>query len=503
MPIRSRNFYFALSLPLLLLSWLFPTWQARVDPALLTSAAASPVEFIVYLSEQADLSPAARLSTKIEKTRFVYQALSNAAHRTQAPLIQFLASRRVEFRPFWIVNAIWVRGDSQLVQTLARRSDVAHIYANPWVHLDLPEPPPATENALSASGIEWNVATVHAPEAWALGYNGQGVVIGGQDTGYDWTHPGLIRQYRGWDGTSASHDYNWYDAIHEGSSSCGIDSPVPCDDYGHGTHTLGTMLGDDSAVIGDGSGRQVGVAPGARWIGCRNMRNGVGSPASYTECYEWFVAPTDLNGKEARPELAPDVINNSWSCTASEGCTEPEILLEVVKNVRAAGILTVHSAGNSGASCSTINQPAAIYEDSFTVGATDVNDAIASFSSRGPVTVDGSNRLKPNVTAPGAGIVSTTPGGSYGSSSGTSMAAPHVAGITALILSAQPSLAGNIDALEALLQSSAIPLQTNETCGGTNGQVPNNTYGWGRVDAFAAIQSLLFTHKIFVPALFH
>ena len=158
---------------------------------------------------------------------------------------------------------------------------------------------------------------------------------------------------------------------------------------GHGTHTMGTMVGDD------GAGNQVGMAPGARWIGCRNMDQGNGTPTTYSECYQWFIAPTDLAGANPNPAMAPDVISNSWSCPASEGCTDPNVMLTVVDNVRAAGILSSHSAGNSGSACSTVNAPAGIYDSSYTVGSTTNSDAISSFSSRGPVTVDGSNRRSP------------------------------------------------------------------------------------------------------------
>ncbi len=205
---------------------------------------------------------------------------------------------------------------------------------------------------------------MHAPDVWAQGFTGQGAVVGGQDTGYQWDHPALINQYRGWNGTTADHNYNWHDAIHSGGGVCGANSPEPCDDSGHGTHTMGTMVGDD------GAGNQIGMAPGARWIGCRNMDQGNGTPATYSECYQWFIAPTDLNDLNPDPSKAPDVINNSWSCPLSEGCTDPNVLLADVEAVRAAGILTVHSAGNSGPTCSTVDTPAAIYDASFTVGAT-------------------------------------------------------------------------------------------------------------------------------------
>ena len=259
----------------------------------------------------------------------------------------------------------------------------------------------------SPSAIEWNITKVNAPTVWAAGFTGQGAVVAGQDTGYQWDHPALKGKYRGWDGSTASHDYNWHDSIHSGGGSCGANSLFPCDDHGHGTHTMGTMVGDD------GLGNQVGMAPGAKWIGCRNMDQGNGTPVTYSECYQFFIAPTTVAGTNPDPSKAPDVINNSWGCPVSEGCTDPNVMLTIVNNVRAAGIVTVHSAGNSGSACSTISEPSAIYDSSTTVGATTSTDAIASYSSRGAVTVDGSNRLKPDISAPGSSIRSSVPGGGY------------------------------------------------------------------------------------------
>ncbi len=460
------------------------SWQAKVDPWVLETAVAQPqTEFLVYLTEQADLSGAATIRGKEAKGQYVVERLTAVAARTQPPLIRLLDQAGADYRPFWIANMIWVRGDAALVQLLAGRPDVAHLYANPTVRAPLP----ATAAAPAAlEAIEWGIAQVNAPAVWAAGFTGQGIVIGGQDTGYDWEHPALKNQYRGWDGSAADHNYNWHDAIHVGGSSCGADSPVPCDDHNHGTHTMGTMVGDD------GGTNQIGMAPGARWIGCRNMNNGDGTPATYAECYQWFIAPTDLNGNNPDPDKAPHVINNSWGCPVSEGCTDPNILLTVVNNVRAAGIVTVHSAGNSGSSCGTVNTPAGIYDASFTVGATDSSDNIAGFSSRGPVTVDGSNRPKPDISAPGVGVRSSVRNGGYGTSSGTSMAGPHVAGLVALLLSARPDLIGDVAGIEAVMMTTAVPRTTTQTCGGVPGsQIPNNTYGWGRIDAWAAYQSIL------------
>ncbi len=456
-----------------------PRWQDKVDPWVLATGRSAATELLVVLADQADLSGAAVLPTKEEKGAFVFRALTATAARSQGPVLAELRARGVEHRPFWVVNMVWVRGDLATVEAMARRPDVRRVNANPRVRL----PEPVERGGADPGGpeaLEWNIAKVNADDVWAMGVTGGSVVVAGQDTGYMWNHPALVSSYRG--GPGGNHDYSWHDAIHSGGGSCGADSPFPCDDHGHGTHTMGTVVGDD------GLGNQVGVAPGAKWIGCRNMDQGVGTPASYAECYQWFIAPTTVAGSSPDPSKAPHVINNSWGCPESEGCTDPNVLLAVVQSVRAAGIVTVHSAGNDGSSCSTVNTPAAIYGESFSVGATDSSDLIAYFSSRGPVTVDGSGRMKPNVSAPGSNIRSSTYDGGYGSNSGTSMAGPHVAGCVALVISHAPGLAGQVDLVEDIVEQTSAPLTTSEGCGGDlPTAVPNNTYGWGRVDALAAV----------------
>lgn len=463
-------------------------WQDKVDPWVLATAATGETEFIIFLAEQADLSQARQLTTKFEKGAYVYERLTEVARRSQGPVVAELASGAVEYRPYWIANMIWARGDLRMVSRMAQRADVAHIYANPWVRLEGPVGEVAGVPPQAVNKIEWNISKVRAPQVWAAGYSGQGAVVGGQDTGYEWDHPALKDHYRGWDGFTADHNFNWHDAIHESTDNpCGSDANQPCDDHGHGTHTMGTMLGDDPS-----HSHQIGMAPGARWIGCRNMDLGFGSPITYSECYQWFLAPTDLNDQNPDPSKAPDVINNSWGCPVYEGCTDPNVLLSVVEAVRAAGILTVHSAGNSGPNCSTVDTPAAIYDASFTVGATTQADSVASFSSRGLVTVDGSRRLKPDISAPGRGIYSSFLGGSYIWMSGTSMAGPHVAGLVALIISAHPALRGQVDAIEQLIEQTALPIESSWACGGIPGsQTPNPISGWGRIDAWLAQWVLL------------
>jgi serine protease AprX len=464
-------------------------WQDKVDPWILSQPTEGEIEFLVFLVDQADLSPAASLETKAEKGAFVYQTLTTLAARTQKPLRNQLNALGIPYQSFWIANMLWVRGDAGIVQSLAQRPDVAHLYANPQIQTQLPEPAPVTAMPQAAGALLWNLLQINADDAWATGYTGQGVVIGGQDTGYQWDHPALKDQYRGWNGTTASHDYNWHDTVTSGGGDCGPNSPVPCDDWGHGTHTMGTMVGDD------GVSDPIGVAPGAKWIGCRNMNVGVGTPASYAECYQWFIAPTRLDGSDPRPDLAPDVINNSWSCPPSEGCNA-ESLRAVIEAVHAAGIVTVHSAGNYGPGCSTVNTPGAIYPESFSVGSVDNSDHIANSSSRGPVTVDGSNTRKPNVSAPGVDIYSSWRGSTYKNSSGTSMAAPHVAGLVGLLISANPGLAGQVDQIETMIEHTALPLYTTNGCGGDlSNSHPNHTYGWGRIDAwnhYLALENSVF-----------
>ena len=460
-------------------------WQDKVDPRLLQGAPATN-EFLVILSEQADLSGATALKTKAAKGRYVFERLTEVAQRTQQPLLKTLQEKKLEYQPFWVANMICVRGDLPAIQSLAQRADTARIVANSANRV--PDLLPVTAAPRITSSVEWNLSQVHAPDVWALGYTGQGVVVAGQDTGYQWNHPALINHYRGWDGTNANHNYNWHDAIHgpnphnTGDNPCGYNLTAPCDDNSHGTHTMGTMVGDD------GAGNQIGMAPGAKWIGCRNMERGWGTAATYLECFQWFLAPTDLNDQNPDPSKAPDVINNSWYSDASEGTTNLFVFQTAVENLRAAGVVVVVSAGNEGSGCSTITSPA-IYDASFSVGATDSGDNIASFSSRGPVTVDGSNRLKPNVSAPGVNIRSSVPVNSYaGGWSGTSMAGPHVVGLVALLLSAHPELRGHVDTIEHIIESSAVPRTDSQSCGDIPGtDVPNNTYGWGRVDALAAL----------------
>lgn len=465
-----------------------PAVLQKIAPWVLQKTeAGQAAEFLLVLGDQADLTPAAALETKAEKGRFVYETLFKRAQETQAPLLADLRARGVEHRSYYIVNMIWVKGDRALALDMAARGDVARIDGNPVIHNVLPRAQDQSERISSPNAPGANISYVRAPEVWALSITGSGVVVGGQDTGVDWNHPALKPHYRGWNGLVADHNFNWHDSIHVANPTCPANSPQPCDDVDHGTHTMGTFIGEDTA------GNQIGMAPGAKWIGCRNMNAGDGTPATYLECFEFFLAPYPLSGTPADgdPTKAPDVTNNSWGCPASEGCVASS-LLAAVQAQRAAGIATVVSAGNSGASgCSTVEDPPATYDEVFSVGALNTGaDTLAGFSSRGPVLP--SNRVKPDIAAPGTNVRSSVPGGTYASAgwSGTSMAGPHVAGAMALLQSAAPALNGNVDVLEQCLAASAVHISST-ACGSTTGVFPNNLFGYGRLDVLAAVQLLL------------
>lgn len=453
------------------------------------------VECILYFKDRNILDHSIKRYSKEEKAVIVYNRLVEKSKQSQKEIIKYLQNRGFLYQSFYITNAIKTRIDKTALDWLQQRSELEWIFYNQPIKL-IPEiEEKAVENA-RFSEPEWGIKMIKADSVWSMGYRGQGVVVGGQDTGYSWEVSPLRQKYKGYiDSTTVFHNYHWHDAIHEANANfpdslvnpCGYNLKKPCDDNNHGTHTMGTMVGEDAE-------NKIGVAPEATWIGCRNMERGWGSPASYLECFEWFLAPYDINGNNPDPTKAPHVINNSWYCSEEEGCNLSNYYLinDAVTNLRAAGIVVVVSAGNSGKECSTINAPPAIFENSFTVGATTEADTIARFSSRGLVTIDTSFRLKPNVSAPGAGVRSVIRNGAFANFSGTSMAGPHVVGLVALLISANPELAGKVDEIEDIIESTAVPKTFLQSCNNISGDsIPNAVYGYGRIDALAAVQKAL------------
>jgi serine protease AprX len=473
-------------------------WQEKVSPEVFIQLEEKEeVECLLLLNKSTDLRRATSIRSKERKGQYVFSQLEQVAASSQKDLIEWLKLHDKTSQSLYIVNIIKTSLDRSLIQATAERPDIKYIMPNPRVKLSIPQ----ERSYTSLREAQWGIQKIKADSVWEMGITGDGVVVGGQDTGYEWDHPALKGAYRGYDIEidTAFHDYNWHDAIYEinplhndtiidpSNNPCGIQVDEPCDDHRHGTHTMGTMVG-----LADGE--EIGVAPGAQWCGCRNMERGWGTPFTYLECFQWFLAPTDLNNNNPDPSMSPHVITNSWACPVIEGCDSSnfEVMNQAIRHLKLAGIVVVVSAGNDGGDCSTISTPAAIYDESFTVGATSESDTIAGFSSRGPVLVDGSGRLKPDVVAPGVRIRSSLLNGTYGNLGGTSMAGPHVAGVVALVISANPALAGQVDTIEAIIERTAVPLITDQECDSISGNtIPNHTYGYGRIDALAAVREAM------------
>ncbi len=435
-----------------------------------------PESFFVVLESQADTSTARDAGDQAARYTAVYETLTAHALESQAGIRAALDEAGVDYTPYYLVNGLEVATYNPLLRNrLAAREDV-------WKVLDSPHtrPLPRWSTAINVfallgpgaqAELAWGVDAIDAEVVWdAFGVTGEGIVVGIADSGVEWRHPALREQYPGGEG---DHEYTWFDPW-EGTSE-------PTDTNGHGTHTTGT-------VVGQGG---IGVAPGAQWIACRNLGRNLGNPAYYLDCMQFLLAPHPQNGDpfaEGDPARGAHLTNNSWGCPPEEGC-DGETLYIGVEHLRNAGQMFVVSAGNEGPGCSTVGPPATA-DAAFSVGAVGPGGEVTLFSSRGPVLVDGSGRVKPDVTAPGASVLSSVPGGGYAALDGTSMAGPHVAGLVALLWSADPTLIGDIDATEALITGTADYATAPDLCGGT-GSAPNNVYGYGLIDADEAVERAL------------
>ncbi len=346
----------------------------------------------------------------------------------------------------WIVRATALTTSPDFVRRLIASPDVAEIRLDHYEQYITPEQVLVPENA-TVTTPTWGLTQIRAPEVWAtLGISGTDAVVAIMDTGVDMLHPALSNNYRGNLGHGLlDHTHSWFDAVNAGL--------YPYDDYGHGTHVAGTAVGAGA----------IGVAPGARWIGVKVLSGkGYGYDSWIHAGFQWLLAPG------GNPALAPDVVNNSWSSTVSSSTT----FAEDIALLQAAGIMPLFAAGNSGPTSGSVGSPAS-NPGVFAVGASDPDDDVAYFSSRGPSPWD---EVKPHIVAPGINVLSSVPGGVYAHSNGTSMATPHVAGLVALLCSADPTL--SVTEITDLIAQTAIPLAL---------PLPNNDSGWGRIDAFAAV----------------
>ncbi|MFZ6030011.1 MAG: S8 family serine peptidase [Chloroflexota bacterium] len=497
-----------------------PAIQAKVDPRLLAEfrgevtpahlagvplpagVSLAPQErtlFLVFLKAKTNLEAVTRrnFANITAQRAAVTDALIATAQRTQAPIRALLDAQRSSghvggYSPFYIVNALAVEADLHTVIALARRDDVERIVANyPLVSLDAPNAQARPMPVADLGGLSpenWNIDLVDAERVWdELGVDGTGAVVAGFDTGVQWDHHALQSNYRGWDGTNADHNYNWFefdalDAAHwpaNGDYGASVSSE-PYDEGGHGTHTMGTMVGDGGTYT-----TSIGMAPGARWIAVPGINDSTMPLGSFSyagtiggiRSFQWLMCPTDLSGDLSTRDCskAPDVINNSWGSSAPAD----ETFRPAIQALRAAGIVPVFAAGNPGAGLGSIGSPASVPE-ALTVGATDIDDQVAEFSGRGPSFYEGVQ--KPNLTAPGVDVFSAIPGDAYSFGSGTSMAAPAASGLVALIISAdlqdgQRDL--SVDEIQAFLEHTALDL-------GAAGH--DDEYGYGRIDAYQAVR---------------
>ena len=442
-------------------------YEANIDGFILEELAAQPrTDVFVKMAANADLAAAETITDRVERLNYVHNTLTTLAAQSQGDLWGWLAQQGVRYQSFWINNSVFVYdADLALVQALAARSDVAYVRGNRPVEMIWPVlQEPAAD---TAEAVEWGVQKIRANLVWPTGITGQGVVVASIDSGTRYTHNALINQYRGNNGDGTfTHDYNWYDP--------GFTYAVPTDPLGHGTHTMGTMVGDD------GGSNQIGVAPGAKW-----MTAGLGVVPLDWELIaaaEWIVCPTRVNGSDPNCAMAPHVVNNSWGGGGGDSWYQSYVNAWV-----AAGIIPVFSIGNSGSSCNTAGSPGD-YNNVIGIGATNSSDLLASFSSKGP----GQFRLlKPDFVAPGENVRSSVNSGNtaYGVYSGTSMAAPHMVGTIALLLSAQPNLTmGQIYGVLAYTAQRNLGAPPGpDSCLRPYNQYPNPIHGFGQIDAYAAV----------------
>ncbi|MEU0368797.1 S8 family serine peptidase [Streptomyces sp. NPDC006283] len=419
-------------------------------------------DFWIRFKDRADLKPASSHKDWSKRGKAVVDALKGTAADSQAKVRAELDHAGAKYRTFWASNAIKVSsGSLKMAQKFAGHAEVEALYAP--IAYKAPEVTKGTQEK-TVNSLEWGIANINADDVWSqFGVKGEGITVANIDTGVQFDHPALVDSYRGNNGNGTfNHNYNWYDAA-------GTCDGAPCDNNNHGTHTMGTMAGAD----GD---NHIGVAPGVKWIAANGC---CPSDAALIASGEWMLEPRDLNGQNPDVSKRPNIINNSWG---SQLPSNDPFMEDVTLAWTASGIFGAFANGNSGPGCQTSGSPGSLVSN-YSVGAYDVSNNPGSFSGRGT----GQNgEIKPNISAPGVNVRSSIRNSGYASFNGTSMATPHLAGVIALLWSAAPALAGDVEATRALLNNSAID-RADSQCGGTADD--NNVFGEGRLDALALLEA--------------
>ena len=422
---------------------------------LLPAAPAGMRTVIVTMRGQADLRPVPGVGRAARQAGIIRSLQGHAAtsQRQLVARLRVLGARGLVARhtDLWIINGVSVTATPAVIAELARRADVLSV--TPDEVPIVPAGPAAagtsaTEAPASSAPTEPSIELGNAPAMWSLGFTGQGVVVANLDSGVDASHPDLAARWRG--GSNS-----WFDPYGQHPST-------PTDLSGHGTATMGVIVG------GDAGGTSIGMAPGATWIAARIFNDsGTATATAIHSAFQWVLDP---DGNPATAD-APQVVNNSWAY-GTPGCNlafQPDL-----QALRAAEIIPVFAAGNFGPGTATSVSPAN-YPEALAVGATSNADVVSSMSGRGPSACGEASTIYPELVAPGVSIHSADLYGLYQTTSGTSLAAPHVAGALALLLSAHPGVT-------ASAQASALTASTVDL--GPVG--PDNTYGNGRVDVLAA-----------------
>ncbi len=433
------------------------------------------INVYVVLKEQLDLRAAlAELDSlgggRARRHFEIVTRLQDLAERSQAGLVDFAEIAAEDgtvtrFYPFWISNSIAVSATPAFIRELAEQPEVAKIY---WdAPIELIGPVDGVKMVSSqGDGVENGVAVIGAPDLWALGIDGTGTIACDQDTGADGSHVAFASRWRGLD-PGVTPAEAWFDPNYNETF------PTDACPYGncHGTHTLGTIVGDD------GGSNQIGVAPGAKWIGAKTID--VGDILTLAvAAFEWAADP---DGEPGTIDDVPHVVSNSWGLPQSLYGQCQDDFNTVIDACEAAGVAVVFAAGNEGSTGPrSPGDRIASDVNVFSVGALEQDgETIAYFSSLGPSRCDNTT-IKPEVSAVGVDVRSAQPGNSYGLMSGTSMATPHVAGAILLLASAYPD--ATPEQLKTALYVTAIDL-------GPAGE--DNTFGNGRIDLVAALAWLM------------